>query len=102
MFIVPLCIPILSVLFYGASCVWHLRLLDSCIVYELNFLLSDGSLITSHVICRMLSSLMSGIQSNAEPSPAMTKDVHLAILSFCIEFTVHMPTCSLSDLLYVF
>ena len=36
---------------------------------------------------------MSGIPSSDEPSPGTTKNLHLALLSLCLSFTVYITNC---------
>ena len=45
---------------------------------------------------------MPGISNSAGSSPGTTKNVFLRHLSLCLNFTVHMPNCSMSDWLCVF
>ena len=83
--------------YHGALFVLQLGILDASIVCELNFLLSCRSLITSPVILSMFSSSMSGIQRSSGTSLGTTKNLHLALLSLCLNFTVHTPNTSISD-----
>ena len=67
---------------------------------ELNFLLSCGLSITPSVIFNILSSSMSGIPSSAGPSQDITKNLHLAVLSLCLNLTVHSPNCLICNWLF--
>ena len=44
---------------------------------------------------------MSGIPSNAGPSPGTKNNVHLTHLSLCHNFTMYLLSCSVLDRLYV-
>ena len=90
MFALLSCASTLSVLFYKALFVLQLGLLDANIVCKLNFLLSCGSPITSHVIFSMFSSSLSAIHSRAGPYPGTTKNLHLLFFSLCLNLIVHM------------
>ena len=54
------------------------------------------------IIFCMFSSSNPGIPSSAGPSLVTTKNLHLAVLSLCLNHTVHAPNCLLSNWLYVF
>ena len=59
------------------------------IVCESSFLLSCGSPITSHVLLNILSSLLSGVPSSAGPSSGTTMNLHLVLLTLCLNFNVY-------------
>ena len=102
MFTLSSCVPDSSVSFYMVLFVLQLELLDTSIICKSNFLLSCHSLISVHVLLSMLNNLMSGIPSSAGPFPGTLKNLHLAHLFLCLNFTVHMPNCSIFYWLYVF
>ena len=54
----------------------------------------------SHIIFIVFSILMSGIPSRTGPSPSSTMNLHLAFLSLCLNLTLHIPNCLISDWLY--
>ena len=56
-----------------------------------------GCIITLYVILSMFSSLVSGIPSNPGPFPSTTNNLHLPLLSLCLNFTICVPNNSLSD-----
>ena len=48
-----------------------------------------------HIIICLPSGSMWGIPGSAGPSPGTTKNLHLALLLLCLNFTVHVPNCSI-------
>ena len=58
--------------------------------------------ITSNVIFKMFSNLISSISGSAGMSPDTTKNLHFASLSLCLNLTVHMPNHSIFDGLYLY
>ena len=75
---------------------------DISIVSESNFLISCGLCFMTQVILSMFSNSISGIPSSAGSPPGTTKNLHLTHLSLCLIFTVHVPSCSMFNWLYVF
>ena len=88
----------LSVLACGAAA----RVSGFYIFCELNFMLSCGLLITSHIIFSIFRSSKYGFPSNAGPSPSTTKNPHLTSLSLYLHLIVHIHNYSILDWLYVF
>ena len=76
--------------------------MDAPNFWELNPLPSCRYPITLHIVFSMSSNLTSGILSSAGPSPGTTKNLHLMILSLCLNLTLHTPNCSVPDCLYDF
>ena len=54
-----------------------------------------------HIILSMLNNSISDIPNSARPSLGTIKNLHLTHLSSCLFFTIHTPSCSMFDWLYV-
>ena len=83
----------LSVLICQSVFALQLEPLNGCIVWKSNICL----LVTSTLL-HMPSSVCPAILSEILSS---TKNLHLAILSLCLNLTVHTPKCSIIDWFYV-
>ena len=97
MFSLSLHTSVLAVVICRALFVLQLGLLGVSIVCESKFLLSWCSSIISDINHLMLSTSISGIPRNAVQSPGSTRNLHLTHLSLCVNFTVHIPICLITD-----